>query len=422
MRRCASVATLSISLSICLGLFCAEVHAQNWPRFRGPGGAGISDLKGVPTSWTEKDYEWTIDLPGIGRSSPVVWEKRLYVTNAEEGNRSIYCLDADTSKELWRRSVTLGKNHLHAMNSYASGTPAVDADRVYVPFADADHYLVNAYTHEGELEWSKDLGPCATEHGHGVSPVLYENLVIIANDQAKPENGAAPPSAVIALNRTTGEIVWHQERKTRDASYATPIVITPEGAPPQLIVVSGACGISALDLMTGDEIWSSGELPKRTVGSPVYSDGLLFTTCGQGGKGELLVCVDASGKGDVSQTHVRYTRKKEIPYVPTPIVRAGVMYLWNDDGTFFAVDAATGNNIARQRIGGSFFASPVMIDGKLYCVSHNGEIVVVDSAAPEYKLLGRSPLGDESYSSPAVGNGRVYFRGFKRLASLKAKS
>lgn len=413
----------TVCLSVLGLLTCASAQAQNWPRFRGPNGSGVSDLKGVPTNWTEADYEWSIELPGIGRSSPVVWGKQVFITNADDkGQRSLFCLDGDTGKEQWRQSVTLGKNHLHGMNSYASGTPAVDGDRVYVPFADADHYLINAYSLEGQPVWSRDIGPCNTEHGHGVSPIVFEDLVIVANDQARPENGAAPPSAIIALNRHTGDIVWHTERKSRDSSYATPIIITPEGSPPQLIVVSGACGVSGIDLMTGGEIWTTGELPKRTVCSPVYVAGSLFTTCGQGGKGELLVCVDPSGRGDVGRTHVRYGRQRGIPYVPTPIGDAQHLFLWNDDGTFCVADPHTGEDIAKQRIGGNFFASPVMIDGKLYGVSHKGEVVVVDSKGPEFKLLGRSPLGDESYSSPAVGNGRVYFRGFKRVAALKAKS
>lgn len=420
MRR---PATLWSTVFLCAVAFAGAASAENWPRFRGPNGSGISDLKGVPNSWTINDYEWTVELPGIGHSSPVVWEKRLFVTSAgEDGKRTLFCLDADTGKELWSNSLTLAPNHLHQFNSYASGTPAVDADRVYVTFADADHYVVTAYDHAGSQVWTRDLGPCGTEHGHGVSPILFEDLLIVSNDQAKPENGVAPPSAIIALNRMNGDVVWQHERKSRDASYATPIVLYLDGRPPQLVCLSGASGLCGLDLMTGEEIWTTGELPKRTVASPALINGLVCATCGQGGRGELLICVDPTGRGDVSQTHVRYTRNREIPYVPTAIGRGDKMYLWNDDGTFFLVDAATGKNLARQRIGGQFFASPVMIDGRLFSVSHEGEVIVIDADSAELTLLGRNPLGDQSYASPAVANGRVYFRGFKKLACLKARS
>ncbi|MBX3443413.1 MAG: PQQ-binding-like beta-propeller repeat protein [Planctomyces sp.] len=422
MRR---MPRLSTSICLCFALTAAfaasSAHAQNWPRFRGPRGAGVSDLKGVPREWQESDYEWTVDLPGVGHSSPVVWGQTLFVTSAdEEGRRTLFCIDADTGKQKWHHSVSLNKNHLHHMNSYASGTPAVDEERVYVGFADADHYLVSAFDFKGEQVWTRDLGPCSTEHGHGVSPILHEDLVIICNDQAPAENGAAPPSAVIALNRHTGDVVWHAERRSRDASYATPIVIHPEGAAPQLIVLSGANGLAGLDLMTGREIWSSGELPRRTVGSPVYAGGLLFATCGQGGRGEHMVCVDPTGRGDVSQTHIRYVRDRELPYVPTPVSNDRELFLWNDDGTFFTVDVRTGKNLSRQRIGGNYFASPIMIDGRIFCVSQEGEVVVLEPG-DELRIF-RSPLGDPSYASPAVANGRVYFRGFKKLASLKARS
>ncbi len=397
--------------------------AQNWTRFRGPDGTGISELKGLPSAWTVADYAWSIDLPGVGHSSPVIWDKQLFVTSAEEdGTRHIFCLNADTGAEKWRHTVKLGKNHLHKMNSWASGTPTTEGERVYVAFADADHYTVNAYTMDGMQAWSKDLGTCITEHGHGVSPILFGELVIVCNDQGRKEG--PPPSAIYALNRKTGEIVWNIERKSRESSYATPLIITPPGKAPQLVVMSGAHGMSGLDPLTGAELWTSGEVPLRTVGSPAYGDGMLVATCGQGGRGEAMICVAPNGEGDAASNPLRYVRPKAqgVPYVPTPVVQNGRIYLWNDDGTFFLASLADGKNIARERIGGQFFSSPVMVDGRLFNVSHEGEIVVVSVAGDQVKIEGRSPLGDSAYASPAVANGGIYFRGFKKLAFLKAKS
>jgi outer membrane protein assembly factor BamB len=421
MRR--SLAVLALTFLIGSVLAHSSAQAENWPRFRGPNGSGVSDLKGVPAQWTPSDYEWVLPLPGVGHSSPVIWGHRIFVTSGdEEGRRILFGVDAEQGKEIWRQSISLATNHLHQYNSYASGTPAVDAERVYVAFADADHYVVTAYSHDGEQKWTRDLGPCTTEHGQGASPIVYENLVIVCNDQAGVKDGAAPPSAVIALNTETGDVVWQAERPSRDASYATPIIVTPKDGMPQVVCLSGASGLSGLDTMTGKEVWTTGSVPKRTVSSPVAAGDLVFATCGQGGKGELLLCVDAAGHGDVSQTHIRYTRQREIPYVPTPVIDGDHLLLWNDDGTFFNADVQTGKNLNRQRIGGNFFASPIMIDGRLYNISQDGEVVVVDVTGPEFKLLGRSPLGDQSYSTPAVGDGRVIFRGFHTLASLKAKS
>jgi outer membrane protein assembly factor BamB len=402
--------------------FAGAASAQNWTRFRGPNGTGISDLKGLPVAWTVSDYAWTKDLPGTGHSSPIVFEKKLFVTSAEDdGARHIFCLDADTGAEHWRHTVRLGKNHLHKMNSWASGTPTTDGEKVYVAMADADHYTVTAYNFDGQQAWTRDLGTCITEHGHGVSPILFNDLLIVCNDQGRKEG--PPPSAIFALNKNTGETVWAVERKSRESSYSTPLVITPPGKAPQLVIMSGAHGMSGLDPLTGSELWTSGEVPLRTVGSPSYGDGLLVATCGQAGRGETMICVSPNGDGTPGSNPLKYVRPKAqgVPYVPTPIIHNGRIYLWNDDGTFFLANLEDGKNIARERIGGNFFASPVLVDGKLYNVSHDGEIVVVSVAGDQIRVDGRSPLGDQAYASPAVANGGIYFRGFRKLAFLKAK-
>jgi outer membrane protein assembly factor BamB len=400
----------------------SPAFAQNWTRFRGPDGAGISDLKGVPSAWTINDYAWSIDLPGTGHSSPIIWGKKLFVTSAEDdGSRHLFCLDADTGKEEWRRTTRLGKNHLHKMNSWASGTPTTDGERVYFALADEDHYNVTAFSLDGEQVWTRDLGTCITEHGHGVSPILFGDLVIVCNDQGRKEG--PPPGAIFALNKKTGETVWNIERKSRESSYATPLIITPPGKAPQLVVMSGAHGMSGLDPLTGKELWTSGEVPMRTVGSPAYGDGMLVATCGQGGRGEVMICVSPNGDGEPNSNPLRYIRPKSqgVPYVPTPIIQNGRIYLWNDDGTFFLAGLADGKNVTRERIGGQFFSSPVMLEGRLFNVSHEGEIVVLGFPNDEVKVEGRSPLGDSAYASPAVANGGIYFRGFKKLAFLKAK-
>jgi hypothetical protein len=150
---------------------------------------------------------------------------------------------------------------------------------------------------------------------------------------------------------------------------------------------------------------------------------MLVATCGQGGRGEAMICVAPNGEGEAGSNPLRYVRPKAqgVPYVPTPIIHNGRIYLWNDDGTFFLANLADGKNLTRERIGGQFFASPVLVDGRLFNVSHEGEIVVISLANDEVKIEGRSPLGDSAYASPAVANGGIYFRGFKKLAFLKAR-
>ncbi len=405
--------------SVLFGLICwilgpANLKSEeNWPRFRGENGTGISRQDGFPVSWSQADYEWVVDLHGKGHSSPVIWGKRLFVTvGTEAGGRILRCLNAETGQELWSQELGLEANHLHLKNSYASGTPAVDGERVYCTFADEKQYLVLAYTLEGDLVWSADLGSFTSQHGQGVSPIVAGELVIVPNDQMGP-------STVAALDRKTGKIVWNSSRTFRRTSYSTPIIYHDPTGRDQVICVSGATGVTGLDLNTGRQLWISGQMPLRTVASPVMGHGLVIASCGSGGKGKYLVAVDPTGEGNVSETHIRYERKRILPYVPTPIVRGEQLFLWTDDGIVCCLDMKTGKDIWQKRVGGKFSGSPVLIGDKLYCISEAGEVVVL-AIEPEAKILGRSPLGDESYATPAVANGRLYLRGFHSLACLKS--
>lgn len=393
----------------CLGTLFNDARAEEWSRFRGPNGEGKSHLQGVPTQWEKDDYEWVVELPGKGHSSPAIWENRLFITTGDsDGSRTLHCLDAMTGRAIWKDTVSLGANHLHKKNSYASGTPVVDGRHVFVVFADEEHYTLLTYTLNGERLWSRDIGSFTSQHGQGVSPIVYGEKVIVPSDQMGP-------SKIVAFNKQDGEMIWSSERNFRRTSYATPTVIKVNGRD-QLVCLSGALGLAGLDLETGAELWHSGEMPQRTVASPIAANGLLIASCGSGGRGKYMAVVDPSRSGEV-----KMERTQNLPYVPTPIFHEGFLYLWNDDGVVCCVDMQGDikENVWRERVGGNYSGSPVLIDGKLYCISEEGEIVVVD-AKPEFKLHGKSPLGDQSYATPAVANGRVYFRGFHSLACLKA--
>ncbi len=419
IRRDRRLAVALLTAAVIAPALSAAEDADHWPRFRGPNGSGSSDLKGVPVTWTAEDYEWVVPLPGIGHSSPVVWDDALFLTTSTpDGARTLHRLNALTGQDVWTRTVHLGTHTLHQKNSYASGTPALDGERVYVLYADNQQHLVTAHTFAGEEVWTRDLGPFKSQHGCGTSPIVYKDLIVIANDQDGP-------GAVVAFNRRTGDEVWRMPRHSKVTSYATPFILDLAGRAPQLICINDALGVTGVDPETGRQLWASGTLPQRAVGSPVYGNGVVVATCGQGGKGVQLVAVDPSGEGDVSGSHVRYTRlntnTKSIPYVPTPIVHGGHAYMLLDTASICCMEMATGAEVWIQRLEGNFSASPVLIDGRLYCVNEGGDIFVLD-AAPEFRFHGVSPLGDGSHATPAVANGRVYFRGFGRLASLKARS
>lgn len=415
--------TRNVGASLVPALMMIAVSAQpaaagNWTRFLGENGTGISDQKGIPTSWSDGDYSWNVELPGVGHSSPVIWGEKLFVTSAtDEGAvRYLICLDAKTGRQNWIRHAGMSRSRKHEFSSWASATPTVDAERVYVLFADKEDYAAAAYDHDGKLLWRRTLGCFESQHGQGVSPILFEDLLIVPNDQDGP-------SSIIALDRRTGETVWSTLRMIREASYATPFVLQAKEQPAQLICSSGAMGITSVDPRTGKLNWFSGEFPLRTVSCPAYCEasGLIYQSCGGGGKGKLLIGVDSTGEGDVSNTHVKYRRDRVLPYVPAPIAYQGHLYLWNDDGVVSCVETKTGRNVWTRRVGGgTYFGSPVCVDGKLYIMSEQGEVVVV-AASPNFKLYGKMPLGDYSHATPAVAHGRLYLRTFHRLACLEAR-
>jgi outer membrane protein assembly factor BamB len=406
-----------------LGLFgsCHSAVAQeSWTRFRGANGDGISVQKGIPTTWSPGDYAWNIELPGVGHASPIVWKDKLFVTSAlDEGAlRFLFCLNPKTGKEIWSRQVGFSKSHKHSKNSWASSTPATDGKRVYLAFSDDEHYTLSAYDFDGRLVWQRLLGGFESQHGQGVSPILFDNLVIISNLQKGP-------SSVIALDKKTGRTVWSSVHSFYRTSYATPIIVRLQGERPQLVCASGALGVASLDPQTGHVNWTTGEFPepRRTVASPILAGGLLIQSCGGGGKGNVLIAVDLSDPNDATKNRIRYERNKVLPYVPTPIYYGGHLYLWNDNGVVSCVKPATGENIWTMRVGGGYSGSPICIDGKMYCITEEGEMVVVPATPqqPAAADIQRTNLADPSHSTPIVAGGRLLIRTYHRLAALEAQ-
>ena len=400
-------------------LSCGLANAENWPQFRGADGTGISAEKGIPTTWSQGDYVWDVAIDGIGHASPVVWGKDVFVTSADDNGaiRRLICLDAQTGKQRWSRMI--GMNRFvpgNQKSSNASSTPATDGERVYVLFADKENYLAAAYDLAGELLWRRSLGGFESQHGLGVSPIVVDDMLIVCNDQDGP-------SSIFALDKKTGATRWVTPRSFRgqSTSYSTPLVWREGKAPPQLICASGPMGISSLDLQTGAPNWHSGEFPLRTVASPVHAGGLFIASCGQGGRyGVLQVAVDPSSRDENGLAKVVWKREKMIPYVPTPIVFGDHLFDWTDEGIIACVELKTGKDVWVKRLGGKFTSSLLCIDGKIFAVEESGKVTVID-AGPEFKELGTADLGDASYSTPAIANGRLYLRTFSRLKCLQAK-
>lgn len=391
--------------------------AQEWTRFRGPNGTGISYAKTIPTQWTEKDFNWKIELPGLGHSSPVVWGERIFVTGAEpDGAGGIHVLgiNAANGSKLWQRDFPLPPFPKHKFNSFASASPAVDAERVYVAWCTPERYTLMAFDHNGKTVWERDLGPFISQHGCGTSPILYEDRIILANEQ----DGA---SFLIAVDAKTGKTRWQTPRKGGDqtAAYSTPCVFRPKNGKPALIFNGKNHGIAAIDPDNGGVLWEFLAFDKRSVSSPFICEaaGLICGTCGSGGGGNYVAAV-RPGDGAGKKPEVAYEIRKSAPYVPTSIVIGDFVYLISDLGVASCVNAATGEVKWQQRAGGNVFASPLWIDGRFFYFSADGEIVVLQGTPAEYKELFRFPLNETTRATPAISGGRMFIRTEKHLLSL----
>lgn len=380
---------------------------QEWSRFRGPNGSGLSEAKGLPAAWSESDILWRIDLPGQGHSQPVVWEDKLFVTTAkDEGReRGLLAIDKATGRTLWSKSYPMSTHGKHKLNSFASSSPAVDKDRVYAAFVSTEQFVVRAYDHAGKELWAAPVsGGYKSQHGYGASPAILDEKLIVTNDQ----DGE---SFIVALDLKSGRTLWKSPRRNTEqsAAYGTPCL--HQG---QILTTSGTHGIAGLDPKTGRQLWEAKVFDKRAVSSPVVLGGLVFGSCGSGGGGNYVAAVKLGGKGDVTSTHKAYEIRKAAPYVPTPVGQGDRLYLTADNGIASCVEASSGRVIWSERIADGFYGSPVLAEGRVYVASTKGELVVF-AAADEFKVLARNSLGEGSHSTPVIDGGRLFIRTFTKL-------
>jgi outer membrane protein assembly factor BamB len=400
----------SLAFLLLLGLLSTGL-AQEWPRFRGPNGSGISPAKTIPTTWTDKDFNWKLPLPGAGHSSPVLWDDKVFLTTGDALTKqvSVFCVSANNGQVLWQKAFPFTPHHKNDRNTFASASPAVDQHRVYVCWSSPEHYTLMALTHDGQTVWEKDLGPFASQHGGGASPIVYEDKVVLGNEQ----DGA---SFLIAVDAATGKTRWQTPRTSKEAVYSTPCVYEPKDGPPALIFTSESQGVSAIDPDNGKVLWELADaFDKRVVSSPVLAAGLIVGACGSGEGVNYLIAVRPGGPG--KKPEVAYTIRKSAPYVPTSVCVGDRLFLWSDGGIVSCVQAASGEVKWQERIGGNYFSSPLWVDGRLFCVSTKGEVVVVE-ASEQFQVLARNPLGEVTHSTPAVAGGRMYIHTTKSLISV----
>jgi outer membrane protein assembly factor BamB len=408
---------LWLSLAIVLQIAGAgRAEEANWSRFRGPNGSGVAADVDFPAAFSVEDFEWRVSLSGKGHSSPVAWGDRLFVTAAdpETGELSLVALDAATGEQLWTRRFEGEPHHLHAANSYASSSPAVDASRVYLVWPSSGSLKAAAVSHDGEPVWKRELGPLDYKHGFGGSPTIIDGMVVVANDNSGE-------SFVTALDVSTGEPRWRRTRTPGTESYATPAVWMHGDGDAHIVVHSTEEGMAGLAPEDGRVLWQLEDVfPVRCVSSPLVAGGLIFGGSGEGGAGKSFVAVRPPKSKDDEAT-VAYQLSKSLPQVPTPVATDELLFVWSDRGVVSCYELSTGKPLWTERVSrngkGNYYSSPVIVGDKLYGVAADGDVVTL-AADDEYKLLGRSDLGEASSATPIVHRGRMYFRCESSLASL----
>jgi outer membrane protein assembly factor BamB len=409
--------------AVVLTLAVSTLDAQEWTRFRGPNGTGISQAKTIPTKISDADINWKIELPGTGHSSPVLWGEQIFVTTTGDnsGGLSVLCLNAKDGALKWRKDFPLTPFSRHKFNSFASATPAVDADRLYVLWSEPEHYMLVALDHKGKQLWERDFGPFVSQHGCGISPIVYKGKVILGNEQddAKqvPKGTRSGDSFIVAVDARTGSTVWQTPRTSAVVAYSTPCVYEPKNDKASLIFNSQAHGIYAVDPENGKVLWEYDQaFDKRSVSSPIVAGDIVYGSCGSGGGGNFVTAVKA-GNGRDRKPELAYQLKKSAPYVPTGVAVGDLLWLWSDGGILTCMHAPTGEIRYQERVGGNFFGSPVWVDGRLFCISTSGEIVVVE-ASDKFNVLHRFALNETCHTTPAVALGRMFVRTEKHLLSI----
>ncbi len=412
-----------------------------WPSFRGEHATGVADGQNIPDQWDgvkDLHIKWKTRIPGLAHSSPIVWGDQIFVTTAisslgdgtfrhglyGEGYASddrsvhkwkIYCLERKSGKILWEKTAFEGlpREKRHIKSTYASSTPATNGSYVIASFGSQGLY---AYDMEGRLIWKTDLGVLNLgaydapdyEWGTASSPIIHKNLVILQCDTQNED-------FLIALDLKSGQTVWKTPRQELP-SWGTPTLYP--GKERIELITNASNFIRGYDPETGKELWRLGGSSKITAPTPVFSDDLIVVASGRRPEAPLFVIrPGANGEvtlkeGRTSNEHVAWSRQQRGPYMPTPLIYRGFLYILANQGILDCYNLKTGEDVYRQRLlhqGGGFSASPVAADGKIYLSGEDGDIFVV-KAGREFELLSTNRMGELLMATPALAGGMMFVR------------
>ena len=421
-----------------------SVSANDWPHWRGPSINGVAASSPLPATWSAtNNVAWQAALAGAGVSSPIVSGTRVFVTSqAGDGRRrdgrhptltqqgdpaaagemtlsrrikradvvfNVEAFDRASGKRLWIHEVAAEGElpPVHDKHNLSSASPVTDGERVYAWFGTGQIVALDA---SGKRVWSKNLakeyGAFDIQWGHASSPALYQDSLILLCYHPGT-------SYLLALDKRTGAVKWKVDKPSGIESYSTPIVV-PGPSGPELIVNSSV-GVESFDPNTGKSLWTYPEVNRFPIPVSMVDNGMLFLS--RGYRSSPYMAIRLGGRGDITNTHVAWRVPTGGPYVSSLVHYQGVIYMSTDNGILSAVDASNGQRLWQERVGGTFSASPIAGDGKVYFVSEGGETIVI-KAGRTFELIARNKLDGHFVASPAAGGGRVFLRSDDRVFAV----
>jgi len=406
---------------------------ENWPQWRGPTRNGISNETNLPVKWSQtENVLWKLPMPALSGSTPIVWGDRIFlnvanalpdaraVDNGPGASLHLWCVDRVKGTILWQRDLGSG-NRMQRKQNQSTPSPVTDGTTVWVMTGTG---ILKAFDFAGKELWTRDIqadyGRFGLNWGYGSSPLLHGDSLFV---QVLHGMRTDDPSYLLRIDTATGKTVWRVERPTNARvespdSYTTPAVLQYAGNTE--IVLTGGDVVTGHDPATGKELWRADGLNPtndanyRIVASPVTFDDLIIAPTRE----RPMLVLKAGGRGDVTKSHLLWTFDNG-PDVPTPVTDGTHVYVINDRGIMFCLEARTGREIyGRQRLRpGTYSGSPVLADGRIYITNEDGVTSVV-KAGPQFQLLSENEFDDYTLSSPAVSNGRIYFRTTKFLWAI----
>jgi outer membrane protein assembly factor BamB len=391
----------------------ATVVAGDWPQFRGPTGLGYTEETDLPLTWSTKTGEnitWQVPLPPSDNaySSPIVSAGRVFVTCAsnEPLTHRVLCFSREDGKQLWESVIEPGPLLLKDLRGgYGAPTPCADGRRVFVVFGSA---VIAALDFDGKLIWRKELANHAFDVALGSSPVLFKGSVILDCDQT------GKTSSIIAFDQATGAVRWEAKRPETGFAHSTPVIVEVAGQSQMLVSASAA--LQALDPATGKILWWCAA--QGDASSPAFGGGSVFSDSGRGGK---AVCVDPTGMGEVTRTHLKWTYPQIPEGLSSAIIVGDRVWRTHNPGIVKCIMLASGQLAFSERLPGiSTWATPFATpDGRIYFASAGKSYVI--RAADKLEVLATNEIGEEARASAAVSNGSIFIRSPKKLYCIGKK-